>query len=270
MTRTLQQVLDTGGPDLSAFASAFQLAAIGTTFQRQRRSLTGLSSSATFKLSSIDASIPGIRPGGIVLPTAGGASATSGPFVAVNAPAQLVPNGTTGLTVGSGNAAIRIIAKDGFTIRYLQFGGATTLTTGPTYLRGAQSLAVYSSGSGYVIDVWTQLATTAGVGTSTPALIKAAIMADANAMRGISSIDFAGGTGASAAFDQIPLTSLYGLFIPFVQAAGASAPRIVIPGMCMVSNDGNLLALPDSATAMTLDYYPTTRMPMDEPYPGSA
>lgn len=270
MTRTLQQVLDTGGPDLSAFASAFQLAAIGSTMQRQRRTLAGLTSAATFKLSSADAAIPGIRPGGIVLPTAGGAGATSGPYVAVNAPAQLVPNGTTGLTVGSGNAAIRIFAKDGYTIRYLQFGGATTLTTGPTYYRGAQSLAVFSSGNGYVIDVWTQLATTNGVGTSTPALIKAAIMADANAMRGISSIDYAGGSGASAAFDQVPLTSLYGLFLPLVQAATGSLARIIIPGMCMVSNDGNLLALPDVATAMTLDYYPTPRMPMDEPYPGSA
>lgn len=131
MTRTLQQVLDTGGPDLSALASALQLAAIGTTFQRQRRTLSGLSSAATFKLSSADQSILGIRPGGIILPTAGGAGSLLGPLVAVNAPAQLVPNGTTGLTVGSGNAAIRIFAKDGYTIRYLQFGGATTLATTP-------------------------------------------------------------------------------------------------------------------------------------------
>lgn len=269
MTRTLQQVLDAGGPDLSAFASAFQIAGIGTALSRQRRVLTGLTSAATFKLSAIDASIPGIAPGGLVVGV-GGVNAL-GPMLAIGAPSQVIPNGTTGLTVGAGNAAIRLFARDGYTVRYLQFGGAGVSNSTPTYIRNSQSLAVFSSVAGNVVEIWVQLATSSvGVATSTPALIKAALLLNADVLKAISSIDFAGGTGASAALDQIALNAAYGIYPAAVVAAGGGAPKSIAPGSCIVSHDGNLISLPEPATGLTLDYMPAPRVPLDAIYDTSA
>lgn len=269
MTRTLQQVLDAGGPDLSAFASAAQIVGLGTMLSRQRRVLTGLTSAATFKLSAIDASIPGISPGGMVVGV--GTVNALGPMIAIGAPSQLVPNGTTGLTVGSGNAAIRLFARDGYIVRYLQFSGAGTLTSVPAYLRNSQALAVFASLNGNVLEIWTQLATSSvGVATSTPALIKAALLANADVLKGITSIDYAGGTGASAALDQIALDAAYGVYPATVTAAGASNAKSIAPGTCIVSHDGNLLSLPTVATGLTLDYMPAPRVPLDAVYDSSA
>ncbi len=268
MTRTLQQVLDAGGPDLSAFASAAQIVGLGTMLSRQRRVLTSLTSAAIFKLTAIDASIPGISPGGMVIGV-GGVNAL-GPMIAIGAPSQVVPNGTTGLTVGAGNAAIRLFARDGYTVRYLQFSGAGTATSGVTYLRGAQALAVFASLNGNVLEIWVQLATTSGVATSTPALIKAALLANADALKGITSVDFAGGTGASAATDQLPLDAAGSNYAATVVAAGASTAKTIAPGTCLVSHDGNLLSLPVAATGLTLDYMPAPRVPLDAVYDSSA
>lgn len=269
MTRTLQQVLDTGGPDLSAFASAAQIVGLGTMLSRQRRVITGISSAATLKLSSIDASIPGISPGGMVVGV-GGLNAL-GPMLAIGAPSQVIPNGSTGLTVGAGNAAIRLFARDGYTVRYLQFGGAGVSDSTPTYVRNNQTLAVFVSISGTTIEVWVQLATSSvGVATSTPVLIKAALLASADAMKGITSIDFAGGTGGSAALDQIALNAAYGIYPAAVVAAGGSNPKTIVPGSCIVSHDGNLISLPQPTTGLTLDYMPAPRMPLDSVYDTSA
>lgn len=268
MTRTLQQVLDAGGPDLSAFASAAQIVGLGTMLSRQRRVLTGLTSAAIFKLTAIDASIPGVSPGGVVIGNTG--VNAYGPMIAIGAPSQVVPNGTTGLTVGSGDAAIRLFARDGWVVRYLQFSGVGTATSGPTYLRGAQSLAVFATANANVLEIWVQLATTSGAATSTPALIKAALLANADVLKGVTSIDYAGGTGASAASDQLPLDAAVSNYAASVIAAGASSVKTIAPGTCLVSHDGNLLSLPTADTGLTLDYMPAPRAPLDAVYDSSA
>lgn len=266
-SRTLQQILDAGGSDPALLSTVAQLIGLGTMFTQQHR-IISFTSAATLRLSDIDPSIPGVRAGGIL--TAGSGEDGIGPMLAIPAPASLVPSGTTGLTIGTSNGAIRIQAKDGFTIRYLQFGGGGNLTSGPTYSRASQSLKVFSTGSGQVIEIWVQLATSASaVATSTPAQIQTALLADANAMRGIAVIDFAGGSGASAAFDMIGLNTNYGMYPATLVASGASAPQTLAPGTAIVSRDGNLIALPSAVAGLTIDYFPTPRMPLEEPYPGS-
>jgi hypothetical protein len=267
MPRTLQQILDAGGADPALFSVAAQLIGLGTMFTQQHRALT-FTTAATIRLSDIDPSIPGVRAGGIFSAASG--EDGIGPMLAIPAPASLVPNGTTGLTIGSSNGAVRIQAKDGYTIRYLQFGGGGNLTNGPTYSRASQALKVFSTGSGYVIEVWVQLATSASaVATSTAAQVQAAILADANAMRGIAVVDLAGGSGASAAFDMIGLNASYGMYPATLAAAGGSNPQSLSPGTAIVSRDGNLIGLPQAVAALTMDYFPAPRMPLEEPYPGS-
>lgn len=266
---TLQQVLDAGGPDPARLATACQIVGMGTMLTPQRRSLTGLTSAATFKLTDLVAGMPGIRVGGTAISTAGGVASAKGPMIAIGSPAVLL--GSAGYTIGSGDGAVRLIPKAGFIVRWAQFSGAGTATTGPTYYRASQSLAVFSTGEGTVVEIWVQLATNAsGVATSTAAQVKAAILANANAMRALSSVDFNGGTGASAAGDQAPKDAPFGLYAAQVTAAGASAPKTIAPGSFFVSHDGNLVAFPDALTGVDLDYFATPRVPLEEPYPSSA
>jgi hypothetical protein len=267
MSRTLQQILNAGGSDPAMFSAAAQIAGLGDMLTPQHRYYPTIAPGATFKLSDLDTSAPGVRVGGTALTIVSGVNSLG---VAVGAPSSVVPNGTTGLSLGSGNGVIRIVAKDGFTIRYMQFSGAGTATSTPTYFRANQTLKVLSSGSGKVIEVWTQLGTNASAqANSLASAVKAAILADANAMRGIASIDFGAGDGTSAAADDIPLTSAFSPLPQVAIAPGMTSPQSAALGTFLVSQDGNLLAFYAPPVALRLQYTACPRTPLEEVYPGS-
>ena len=267
MSRTLQQILNAGGSDPAMFSAAAQIVGLGDMLAPQHRYYPTIAPGATFKLSDIDSDAPGVRVGGTALTTISGGDSLG---IAVGAPSFVVPNGTTGLTLGSGNGALRIVAKDGYTIRYMQFSGAGVATSGPTYFRASQALKVVSSGSGKVIEIWTQLATDAsGVSTSIPTAIKTAILADANAMRGIALIDFGAGNGGNPAFDGLPIGSPFSPVPQVTIAAGMTSPQSASLGTFLVSHDGNILAFYDAPTELQLEYAACPRTPLEEAYPGS-
>jgi len=267
MSRTLQQILNAGGSDPAMFSAAAQIVGLGDMLAPQRRYYPVIAPGATFKLSDIDESAPGVRVGGTGFGTFSGVGSLG---IAVGSPALVVPNGTTGLSVGAGNGTLRIVAKDVYTIRYLQFSGAGIATSGPTYFRASQTLKVVSSGSGKVIEVWTQLATNAsGQSTSTPALIKAAILADANAMRGIALVDFGPGNGAGTAADFIEIGAPFSPAPQITIDAGMTSPQGAALGAFLVSQDGNLLAFHAAPTELMLQYMACPRTPLEEAYPGS-
>lgn len=267
MSRTLQQILNAGGSDPAMFSAAAQIVGLGDMLAPQRRYYPVIAPGATFKLSDIDESAPGVRVGGTAYTDILGIGSVG---TAIGAPTLDVPNGTTGLTLGSGNGAIRIIAKDGFTIRYMQFSGAGVATSGPTYYRASQTLKVLSSGSGKVIEIWTQLGTDAsGVANSTALAVKNAILADANAMRGIATVDNYLGNGLSTADDPIPIDSPFSPRPQVTIAAGMASPQSAVLGAFLVSNDGNLLAFYDAPTGLQLQYTACPRVPLEEAYPGS-
>ena len=266
--RTLQQILNAGGSDPAMFSAAAQIVGLGDMLAPQHRYYPSISpAGATFKLSDIDPSAPGVRVGGTAFTTV---SSIGSLEMAVGAPSFVVPNGTAGLTIGSGNSAIRIVAKDGYTIRYLQFSGAGVATSGPTYYRASQALDVISTGSGKVIEVWTQLGTSAaGVANSLASAVKAAILADANAMRGIALVDFAGGNGSGVAGDFVAIGSPFSPAPQITIDAGMSTPQGAALGAFLVSLDGNLLSFYAPPTALMLQYTACPRVPLEEPYPGS-
>lgn len=267
MSRTLQQILNAGGSDPAMFSAAAQIVGLGDMLAPQKRYYPVIAPGATFKLSDIDASAPGVRVGGVAFTTISGVGSLG---VAVGSPALVVPSGTAGLVLGSGNAAVRIIAKDGFTIRYMQFSGAGVATSGPTYFRASQTLKVVSSGSGKVIEVWTQLGTDAsGVANSTALAVKNAILADANAMRGIATVDNYLGNGGGTADDSIPIDSPFSPRRQVTIAAGMTSPQSSALGAFLVSHDGNILAFYDAPTELQLEYAACPRVPLEEPYPGS-
>lgn len=267
MSRTLQQILNAGGSDPAMFSAAAQIVGLGDMLTPQHRYYPVIAPGATFKLSDIDSAAPGVRVGGTAYTDILGIGSVG---AAIGAPTLDVPNGTTGLTLGSGNGAIRIVAKDGYTIRYMQFSGAGIATSGPTYFRASQSLKVLSSGSGKVIEVWTQLATSAaGVANSLASAVKAAILADANAMRGIALVDFGAGNGSGVASDAISIDSPFSPRPQLTIAAGMTSPQSAVLGAFLVSNDGNLLSFYDAPTGLQLQYTACPRVPLEEPYPGS-
>ena len=267
MSRTLQQILNAGGSDPAMFSAAAQIVGLGDMLAPQRRYYPVIAPGATFKLSDIDESAPGVRVGGTGLISSVGGDSLC---VAVGAPTFAVPNGTAGLTLGTGNNALRIVAKDGYTIRYMQFSGAGVATSGPTYFRASQALKVVSSGSGKVIEIWTQLGTSAaGVANSTPIAVKAALLADANAMRGIVTVDFGAGNGSGVAFDGVPIGFTFSPTPQITIDAGMSTPQGSALGTFLVSQDGNLLSFYDAPTLLLLNYMACPRTPLEEAYPGS-
>ena len=267
MTRTLQQILNAGGSDPAMFSAAAQIVGLGDMLAPQRRYYPSIAPGATFKLSDIDPAAPGVRVGGIAFTVVSGTQSLG---VAVGAPTLVVPNGSTGLTLGSGNGAIRIVAKDGFTIRYMQFSGAGTATSTPTYFRASQALKVVSSGSGKVIEVWTQLGTNASAqANSLASAVKAAILADTNAMRGIALVDFGSGDGTGVASDAIPFGSAFSPVPQVAIAPGMSSPQSAALGAFLVSQDGNILAFYTAPTVLQLNYTACPRTPLEDVYPGS-
>lgn len=267
MSRTLQQILNAGGSDPAMFSAAAQIVGLGDMLAPQHRYYPSIAPGATFKLSDLDPSAPGVRVGGVAFTIVSGVTSLE---VAVGAPTLVVPNGTTGLTLGSGNGTIRIVAKDGYTIRYMQFSGGGEATSTPTYFRANQALKVLSSGSGKVIEVWTQLGTNASAqANSLASAVKAAILANANAMRGIALVDFGTGDGTAAAADAIPLTSAFSPVPQVAIASGMTTPQSAALGAFLVSQDGNLLAFYTPPIELLLQYTACPRVPLEEPYPGS-
>lgn len=70
MSRTLQQILNAGGSDPAMFSAAAQIVGLGDMLTPQHRYYPSISpAGATFKLSDIDPSAPGVRVGGTAFTT---------------------------------------------------------------------------------------------------------------------------------------------------------------------------------------------------------
>lgn len=259
MSKTIEQILNEGGDD-RRFLSAAQMVGIGSMLAWKTQTLAA--NLAVFKCS--EQNLEPMQPGAIA--KCGSVST----FLATGKGtfAETVPTG--GLTFGVGNSAIRIFPKPGIILRYAQFNPGGPGSTAPTYVNASSALKVVASKSGNVVEVWVSLANSAtAVVTSTPVLIQAALLADPVAMQGISSIDFAGGTGLTAAVPS-PNTQVAS-FRPSLGAliaASATDPAELSPGTFVLSQDGNLCFLFYPYNEITFDYRAAPKLPLAMEYPG--
>lgn len=273
MSRTLAQVLSAAGPDDGALRAVLQLINFGEMCRPQIRTVKPLADAATFKLSDIDPAIPGVTAGSIANGGDLKVSGTSGSAVCVGTPAQLVDS-DTGLTIGSSNAAVRVIAKPGFIVRYAQFSGNALAATG-TGSRPSQGLEVFVTGKGKYCEIWVQLATGSGAGaiSSTSAQVQAALLASADAMRVLATVDGNGGTGASTAIDSTLAEPCFNPSYGPEIAAGMTTQAMWGPGQFVASYDGNLVSFVvpiSTAIGVQLQYRAAPAMVLDEDYPASA
>lgn len=256
MSKTIEQILNEGGDD-RRFLSAAQMVGIGSMLAWKTQTLSA--NIAVFKCS--EQNLEPMQPGAI-------AKCGSGPtFLAIGKGtfAETVPTG--GLTFGVGNSAIRIFPKPGIILRYAQFNPGEPA---PPYVNASSALKVVASKSGNVVEVWVSLANSATAAiTSTPVLIRAALLADPVAMQGIAAIDFAGGTGLTAAVSSpnAQLTS-YRPSLGALIAASAPYPAELSPGTFVLSQDGNLCFLFYPYNGITFDYRAAPKLPLAMEYPG--
>jgi len=261
MSKTIEQILNEGGDD-RRFLTAAQMVGLGGMLAWKTQTWT--STEAVNKLSAFSPPLEPMQPGAI----AKSGAVTNFLAIGKGSFADVVP--VAGLTIGAGNAAIRIFPKPGIVLRYAQFNPGGPGTTVPSYVNANSALKVVASKSGNVVEVWTSLANDATATiTSTPILIKAALLAEPTAMLGIDSIDYNGGTGATAAASS-PLAAVTA-FRPTLGAeiaAGATAVYSLSPGTFVLSQDGNLVFVFQGANATTFDYRAAPRLPMSTEYPG--
>lgn len=253
---SLEKVFNAGGPDPSRLTAAMQLSAMGTMLARQRKILT-LSSQAFYKMSS--GGDPGMRAQAVL-------SKGSSWWLPGHAFALEVPAGDSGLTIGSGNGAVRVIAKAGWSVRFGLINPGTAGPTGSYYL-ASQSLSVQVSIKGRFAEIWCLVANDASIATtSTAAEVVAAILANEDAMKALAAVDFDGGTGASAV-SAAPSVALE----PVDVAATMSAPPTVIPGRFYTSFDGDMLLFANAQTGTYIaDYLAAPELPLAEnEYPGT-
>lgn len=252
---SIQDVFNAGGPDPSRFTSAAQLAGLGTMLAHQQRILT-LSAQAFVRMS--DSSYPPMRPQAVL-------SRGADWWFPAHTFTSVVPAGEDGLTVGSGNSAVRVIAKEGWNVR---FGIINPGTNGPTgtYYLASQALSVKVSIAGQYAEIWVLAANDASIATTSIAsAVRTAILANADAMRALSTVDYDGGdgTGVVAAAPSLATT-------PVAVAATVSLPPTVIPGRMYVSFDGDMLLFGKAETGTVIaDYLAAPAIPLAEnPYPG--
>jgi len=258
MPKTIEQILNEGGDD-RRFLSAAQMVGIGSMLAWKSQSIgPGF---VVFKCT--DQGLEPMQPGAI----AKSGSTPTYLSIAKGTFAETVP--AAGLTIGAGNAAIRIFPKPGIILRYAQFNPGGPGSTAPSYVNASSALKVVASKSGNVVEVWVSLANSAtAVITSTPVLIQAALLADPVAMQGIAAIDFAGGTGLTAAVSSpnAQLTSFRPTLGALI-AASATDPAELSPGTFVLSQDGNL-CFSFYDYAKTFDYKAAPKLPLAMEYPG--
>ena len=261
MPKTIEQILNEGGDD-RRFLSAAQMVGLGSMLAWKSQAFANASNLAVFKCS--EQALEPMSPGSIVK------CGSTPTFLATGKGtfAETVP--AAGLTIGAGNAAIRIFPKPGIILRYAQFNPGGPGSTAPSYVNASSALKVVASKSDNVVEVWTSLANSAtAVITSTPVLIQAALLADPVAMQGIAAIDFAGGTGLTAAVSSsnAQLTSFRPSLGALI-AASATDPAELSPGTFVLSQDGNLCFLFYGYAGLTFDYKTAPKLPLAMEYPG--
>lgn len=269
MSRTLAQILSAGGPDPAWLAAALTKADFGTMLTPQRRSVTQSSSPIT-KLSALSTPIPPMRVGAVAKFIAGGMEVFSGWGVAKGSFAVDVP--ATGLTVGTGNAQIRITPRPGYTVRYAQFNPGSVATTGPTYYNASFTRTIYASLKGKVCEIWTALGTTAA--SAVAAQTASAVIADLLANSDVAASCFVDvGTGTGAGNVAILTPSDLVAFRPNIGAAsavGAADPAYAAPGSFVLSQDGNLMFTVTTWTSATFEYDAAPAMALENEYESSA
>ena len=252
---SFEQVFNAGGPDPGRLTSAAQLTELGTMLARQRPILT--ISGHVFKLSS-----QGAAPMRAQAVLSKGISW----WLPNHTFARPVPAGDSGLTIGSGNSAVRVIAKAGWSVRFGIVNPGTDGPTGTFYL-ASQPLSVQVSIKGKYAESWVLVANDASiVTTSTAANIVAAVLANSDAMQALSTVDFAGGTGADVVSAAPSIATE-----PVAIAASVSAPPTVVPGRFYTSFDGDMLMFANTQSGTYIaDYMAAPALPLAEnEYPGT-
>ena len=229
---SLKDVFTAGGPDPSRLTSGMQFAGMGDMLARQRHLLT-LNVAHFIRLS--DSGFPPMRAQAVI-------SNGRDWWLPAYTFTLEVPAGDDGLTVGSGNGAVRVIAKEGWSVR---FGIVNPGTDGPTgtYYLASQPLSVKVAIAGKFAEIWVLAANDASIATTSIAsAVRAEILASEDAMRALSTVDYDGGdgTGIVTAAPSLATSSV-------VVAATVAAPPTVIPGRVYVSFDGDMLLANDYA-----------------------
>lgn len=252
---SLEKVFNSGGPD-PRLATAAQLAGMGTMLARQRKILT-LASQAFYKMSS--EGNPGMRAQAVL-------SKGTDWWLPGHAFTLEVPAGDAGLTIGSADAAVRVVAKAGWSVRFGMINPGTAGPTG-TYYLASQDLSVQVSIKGRYAEIWALVANDASIATtSTAEEVRDAILANADAMKALATVDFDGGTGA----DEVAAAPSVALE-PVAVAAAMATPPTVIPGRFYTSFDGDMLLFGNAQTGTYIaDYVATPDLPLAEnEYPGT-
>ena len=263
--KTLAQVASAAGPDPEKLGAALQIIDFGQVLQAQRALLLGVSA-GVFKLPD---NVPPLRAGAIAKIGSGAASTQDSAFISKGSFAVTVPS--TGLTVGAGNAAVRVVPKPGYTVRYAQFNPGGPADTG-NYFLASQPLKVFISIAGKFAEIWVSLANDATAAlTSLSSAVQAALLADPAVMSVLDAVDGNGGDGSSAAVAS-PLAALDG-FRPSCGAkiaAGMAVFPAASPGTFVSSSDGRMLFFHDTVSSVMLEYAAAPAQPMDSNlYPGS-
>lgn len=254
-TNSIKGVFDAGGPDPGRITAAMQLSGMGAMLARQRHILT-LSAQHFVDLATLG--LPPMRAQAVL---------SHGPswWLPAHAFTLEVPAGEDGLTVGAGNSAVRVIAKEGWSVR---FGIVNPGTNGPTgtYYLASQALDVKVAIAGKFAEIWVLAANDASIATTSIAsAVRAAILASESAMRALSTVDYDGGDGTGIVSAAASLATS-----PVAVAASMAAPPTVIPGRMYVSFDGSMLLFGNSDTGTVIaDYVAGPAVPLAEnPYPG--
>lgn len=256
---SFEQVFNAGGPDPGRLTAAAQLTALGTMLARQQHVL-GLDAQHFFKFS--DFSAPLARP-----------QLTLKQQLAFRwwlpIPADFayeVPAGEDGLTIGTGNAAVRVVAKSGWSVRFGIINPGTDGTTG-TYYLASHALEVKVSIVGRYAEIWVLAANDASIATTSLASeVRDALTASTDAMRALSTVDFNGGDGTG-----VVVAATSRALSPVAIAATVSDSPGVVPGRFYLSFDGDMALLNNNFTGnMVADYMAAPALPLAEnEYPGT-
>lgn len=261
--KTYQQVLDSAS-DLTQVTDCMRAIGFGSMMCAKSFRATVPGSAPIFRLS--DLAVPAMRPGSFVKVPGGEIQ-----YVLKNSTSFAVDVPAAGLSVGAGNAEVRIVPKSGWRVRYVQFNPGGAAATG-VFFNASYTLKVFASVWGDIVEIWVALGNDASAAvTSIASAVVAAIKANADAMQALSVVDNGAGTGANTAVVSTTSTALADR--PSVSEkilAGVGVDPQLAVGSLLTSLDGNLIFGLVGFSALDFQGQLMPKIPLDMQYPSSA
>lgn len=261
--KTYQQVLDSA-TELAQIGDVMRATGLGSMLCAKNFRATVPASAPIFRLR--DLGLPALRAGSFAK-----VFGSEIQFVLKNSFSFAVDVPSTGLSIGAGNAEVRIAPKNGWRVRYCQFNPGGPAATG-TFFNASYSLKVFTSVWGDIMEIWVALGNDASAAiNSTAAQVVAAIKANSEAMQALATVDNGAGTGANTAVASPSTTALAdrpSLSEKILAGAGVD-PQLSV-GTLLTSMDGNLVFGLLGLPVIDFQGMQMPKIPLDMPFPSSA